>query len=77
MIVVAEGVETAEQDAILKQQNCHEFQGYLFSRPVPAESISALLANPDTLSSIPAPSLAPADAAGLGVSGSSSFTEAG
>jgi diguanylate cyclase (GGDEF)-like protein len=76
MTVVAEGVETAEQDAILKQQNCHEFQGYLFSRPVPAESISALLANPDTLSCIPAPSLAPADAVGSGVSGSSSFTEA-
>lgn len=43
MTVVAEGVETAEQDAILKGYSCHEFQGFLFSRPVPPEQIACLL----------------------------------
>jgi diguanylate cyclase (GGDEF)-like protein len=37
--VVAEGVETAEQLAYLKEQGCHEIQGYFFSRPMPAWSI--------------------------------------
>ena len=34
--VIAEGVETAQQHAFLLEQGCHAFQGYLFSRPVPA-----------------------------------------
>ncbi len=34
--VVAEGVETAEQLTLLKQQGCLAFQGYYFSRPLPA-----------------------------------------
>ncbi|MBA2400940.1 MAG: EAL domain-containing protein, partial [Bradyrhizobium sp.] len=44
MTVVAEGVETVEQDKILKDYNCHEFQGFLFSRPVSPEQIGCLLA---------------------------------
>jgi EAL domain-containing protein (putative c-di-GMP-specific phosphodiesterase class I) len=35
MSVVAEGVETAEQFALVLGAGCTEFQGYLFSKPVP------------------------------------------
>ena len=35
--VVAEGVETEEQANLLRLLKCDEFQGYLFSRPVPVE----------------------------------------
>ncbi|MFD3257704.1 putative bifunctional diguanylate cyclase/phosphodiesterase [Paenibacillus lentus] len=34
--VTAEGVENQEQLEFLKLQNCHEGQGYLFSKPLPA-----------------------------------------
>jgi diguanylate cyclase (GGDEF)-like protein len=39
--VVAEGVETEDQSRLLRLQNCDEMQGYLFSRPVPAEVFEA------------------------------------
>jgi diguanylate cyclase (GGDEF)-like protein/PAS domain S-box-containing protein len=41
--VVAEGVETEDQAARLHCLGCHEAQGYLFSRPLPAEDIAKLL----------------------------------
>jgi EAL domain-containing protein (putative c-di-GMP-specific phosphodiesterase class I) len=41
--VVAEGVETEEQAAMLRQLECDELQGYLLSRPVPPEEVPALL----------------------------------
>jgi len=42
--VIAEGVETEEQTARLKQLRCGHAQGYLFREPVDAESATALLA---------------------------------
>ena len=45
LTVVAEGVETAEQEAFLRAHNCDEIQGYLISRPVPADEFAAFLAN--------------------------------
>jgi len=41
--VVAEGVETDAQADFLNSLNCHEMQGFLFSKPVPAEVITHLL----------------------------------
>ncbi len=41
--VVAEGVETIEQLNFLKELECEVMQGYLFSKPLPAQEITALL----------------------------------
>ena len=41
--VVAEGVETEQQAQMLKLLRCDQVQGYLFSPPLPAERIEALL----------------------------------
>ena len=41
--VVAEGVETKEQESLLESQNCDEMQGFLFSKPVRAEEFEKLL----------------------------------
>jgi diguanylate cyclase (GGDEF)-like protein len=43
MGTTAEGVETEEQLAALTEEGCTEAQGYLFSRPRPAEEIPALV----------------------------------
>ncbi|MEO7572691.1 MAG: GGDEF domain-containing protein [Acidimicrobiales bacterium] len=41
---VAEGVESPDAQAMLREYGCDEGQGYLFSRPVPAEQFTAWLA---------------------------------
>jgi EAL domain-containing protein (putative c-di-GMP-specific phosphodiesterase class I) len=41
--VTAEGVETGEQLSYLRKRGCDKMQGYVFSKPVPAEALPALL----------------------------------
>ncbi|MGO8835240.1 MAG: putative bifunctional diguanylate cyclase/phosphodiesterase, partial [Roseiarcus sp.] len=41
--VIAEGVETDEQVAFLRANNCDEMQGYHFSKPIPPNEIAKLL----------------------------------
>lgn len=43
MTLVAEGVETREQESFLRHQACDEMQGFLFSKPVTSEQISLLV----------------------------------
>lgn len=50
LTIVAEGVETTEQEAFLRDHACDEMQGFLFSRPVSADNIPALLRLPMVVS---------------------------
>ncbi|RUV68543.1 EAL domain-containing protein, partial [Mesorhizobium sp. M5C.F.Cr.IN.023.01.1.1] len=45
--VIAEGVETDDQVAFLRKNNCDEMQGYHFSKPVSASDIEELLRHKD------------------------------
>jgi diguanylate cyclase (GGDEF)-like protein/PAS domain S-box-containing protein len=42
---LAEGVESAEQLAFLREHGCHAMQGYYFSRPLPVKELDTLLAS--------------------------------
>jgi diguanylate cyclase (GGDEF)-like protein/PAS domain S-box-containing protein len=44
LVTVAEGVESEEQAKILRLLGCDQIQGYLISRPLPFDGITALLA---------------------------------
>jgi EAL domain-containing protein (putative c-di-GMP-specific phosphodiesterase class I) len=45
LTVVAEGVETAEQQALLLGQGCQHFQGFLFSQPLSVEDFETFVHN--------------------------------
>jgi predicted signal transduction protein with EAL and GGDEF domain len=74
--VIAEGVETAAQLAHLRKLGCGFAQGYLLSRPLPAEVAEALLddAAPITDLATLEPATPTAPAATTGPSGIGSIT---
>lgn len=53
MCVVAEGIETPEQEALLTQMGCGVLQGFLFAKPLPAHRIHELLQTESTVKTKP------------------------
>jgi EAL domain-containing protein (putative c-di-GMP-specific phosphodiesterase class I) len=41
--IIAEGVETEEQQQILFGKGCNHYQGYLYGKPVPIKQFDGLL----------------------------------
>jgi len=50
LTVVAEGVETEEQEQFLRERICDEMQGFYFSKPIKAEEFADLLRTKDPFS---------------------------
>jgi EAL domain-containing protein (putative c-di-GMP-specific phosphodiesterase class I) len=55
LTIIAEGVETAEQETFLRDHACDEMQGFLLSKAVPADEIAEFLRIPH----LAAPTLQP------------------
>ncbi|MEO8626804.1 MAG: EAL domain-containing protein [Betaproteobacteria bacterium] len=58
--VLAEGVETEGQLALLRAKDCNMMQGYLFSRPLPPDQLAQLLREGRSLPSSPSRAAGPA-----------------
>jgi len=43
LVVIAEGVETEPQSVFLREQQCEQMQGFLFSRPKPIEDLDEFM----------------------------------
>src|SRR4029077_3838909 len=53
MVPLAEGVETPQEYEFLRANGCRLAQGFLFSKPVPAEDVPALAARTEGLLPVP------------------------
>ncbi len=49
LFVIAEGVESSDQEIFLKEANCDKAQGYLYSKPVPKEKAILFLQNQEII----------------------------
>ncbi|BBB27062.1 EAL domain-containing protein [Amphritea japonica] len=49
MSVIAEGIETQEQATFLRNNGCDEFQGFMYSHPLPADKMTQLLRDGATI----------------------------
>lgn len=67
--VIAEGVETAEQLALLEENGCFAYQGFLFSRALPAEEFERFAAGTQADSENTAWALMAADHAAMNARG--------
>jgi diguanylate cyclase (GGDEF)-like protein len=63
MQVIAEGIECREQALLLSQMGCEFGQGYLFSKPLPAADIVALLKSAQASDDLPVAEAYPAGSA--------------
>ncbi len=59
---LAEGIETSEQLAFLRQLNCDSMQGYYFSKPLPVEAVTSALFERNLYDLEPAPKASAAGA---------------
>jgi EAL domain-containing protein (putative c-di-GMP-specific phosphodiesterase class I) len=69
MTVVAEGVETVEQQTFLRDHGCDEMQGFIFSKPVPVLELAELLRTTVELASPPLQPVDDGDANRSGLKG--------